>query len=204
MTTISTSAYAVDSDDDEHTGLPYAPLESGHVLGDSDTESVRSVEISLDSSPASPSKTQTSPLSLSSEHATPSSALRSSFSAVQEHPLSPKEIENKTAPVEPPTSPVIANVPQTAPPAPSISSARTSMAPSFASTFASEHESVTSVTSSVSVAKKVRPESVVIDPGSAKLILGLAVVDFNHIVSIPFEMMSHLTIMIVQIPFQSS
>ncbi|KAF8318471.1 hypothetical protein DL93DRAFT_2054522 [Clavulina sp. PMI_390] len=58
----------------------------------------------------------------------------------------------------------------------------------MSSTFASRRESTTSITSSVSIAKKMRPESVVLNPGSAKLILGLAVVDFNHLLGPTVEM----------------
>src|SRR5258708_23300174 len=47
---------------------------------------------------------------------------------------------------------------------------------------ASTAASVVSSTSTSSIAKKVRPESLVIDPKVAKLVIGLAVVDFNHLV----------------------
>lgn len=183
MTTHSADAH-LDDDVGDHVGDISPSLEPEHVIGDDDeTSSLRSVEISLDSSPASPTKSDQRSRPISSEHAIASPFQTTRFSVAEEHPLSPRESDNKPTAVEPTVLPPVPDVLSKAASAPSVSSARTSVAPSLASTFASEHESITSITSSVSVAKKVRPESVVIDPGSAKLILGLAVVDFNHIVS---------------------
>lgn len=104
------------------------------------------------------------------------------------HPLSPT---HDTAQVEPtPPSPILPPKPVSPTSKeiePSFTSSRASVAPSLASTLLSEPDSVTSVTSSVSIAKKIRPESILIDTHGSRLILGLAVVDFNHIVSVRSE-----------------
>ncbi|KAF8340671.1 transport protein Avl9-domain-containing protein [Cantharellus anzutake] len=54
-------------------------------------------------------------------------------------------------------------------------------------TRASTSESTLSSTSTSSIAKKLRPESLIIDPKVPKLIIGLAVVDFNHLVGPTIE-----------------
>jgi hypothetical protein len=156
------------------------------AVHDTDSPSLKSVEIPLDSPPRSPPKSSAHARILSSGDPIPSPAhTEASFSAIQDHPVLAKGFDAATKPprseVPPTTSTEDAHA--TTAEAPSTSSTRTSMAPSLASTIASEAESITSITSSVSVAKKVRPESVVINPGPTRLILGLAVVDFNHLVS---------------------
>ena len=154
---------------------------------DADSASLKSVEIPLDSPPGSPLKSLAHAHALSSEDVILSPAhTESSFSMTRDLPLLTKGPDagtklprSEVPPLTTPTEDAHATTAQ----APSTSSTRTSMAPSLASTLASEAESLTSITSSVSVAKKVRPESIIINPGPTRLILGLAVVDFNHLVS---------------------
>lgn len=154
------------------------------IIHGADSVSLKSVEISLDTPPRSPMKSPVHDHAYSSEDVMLSPAhTESSFSVIQDHPLLAKQLDKRSSPSEAPPAATTGDAHTTTAGAPSVSSARTSMAPSLTSTLASEAESTTSITSSVSVAKKVRPESVIIDPGSARLILGLAVVDFNHLVS---------------------
>lgn len=158
---------------------------TGETVQDADSASLKFVETPLDSPPRSPLTRTAHDYILSSRDVVLSPAhTESSFSMFQDHPLSAKELDNKLPQRDAHPAAATEDAHATTAGAPSISSTRTSMAPSLASTLASEVESATSITSSVSVAKKVRPESIIINPGSARLILGLAVVDFNHLVSL--------------------
>ena len=174
-------------------------------MEDADTASQPSMDIPLDSPPESPRIT--SSLSVRSELSQKSQYILGSEDPLISHTHTQRQtsIESSTYPLSV-TNPILYDEAEAQnfdvvsgptvssqtelPESPSVNS-RASMAPSLASTLVSEPESMTSTTSSSSYAKKIRPESLILDPRVAKLIIGLAVVDFNHIVcrSCPFFLM---------------
>lgn len=173
----------------------YDPREG--EMDDADTASQPSIDIPLDSPPESPRITSSvsvrSELSQKSQYISGSEDPLIPNTHFQQHtsPKSSTYLRNVTAQslyegAEVQDFEVISkpseSLPTERPESLSANLARASMAPSLASTHVSEPDSIISTTSSSSYARKVRPESLILDPRVAKLIIGLAVVDFNHIV----------------------